>query len=172
MHTEARRIALGGMLAALAAVIMGMGGLIPVATYVVPMLCILLLQVVLKSCGKRIAWAWYGAVSVLGLLLCPDKEAAAVFAALGYYPVVKPRLDESKLSWLWKGLLFNGTILVLYWMLLNLFGLTQVVQDLEEAGGIMTAVLLIMGNLVFFLMDMLLGKKIMKPIRENTKPTG
>jgi len=162
MHTEARRIALGGMLAALAAVIMGMGGLIPVATYVVPMLCMFLLQFVLKSCGKRIAWAWYGAVAILGLLLCPDKEAAAVFAALGYYPVVKPRLDRMKFPWLWKGLMFNGTVLLLYWLLLNLFGLTQVVQDFEEIGAVMTAVLLVMGNVVFALIDILLGRKMLR----------
>ena len=162
MGTEARRIALGGMLAALACVIMGMGGLIPVATYVVPMLCIFLLQFVFRSCGGRIAWAWYGAVAILGLLLCPDKEAAAVFLALGYYPIVKPRLDRKKLSWLWKGLLFNGTILILYWLLLNLFGLKQVVQDFEEVGTAMTAVLLVMGNIVFVLIDVLLGRRFRK----------
>lgn len=162
MGTEARRIALGGMLAALACVIMGMGGLIPVATYVVPMLCIFLLQFVFRSCCGRIAWAWYGAVAILGLLLCPDKEAAAVFLALGYYPIVKPRLDRKKLSWLWKGLLFNGTILILYWLLLNLFGLKQVVQDFEEVGTVMSAVLLVMGNIVFVLIDVLLGRRFRK----------
>lgn len=162
MHTEARRIALGGMLAALAAVIMGMGGLIPVATYVVPMLCIFLQQIVLKACGRRIAWAWYGAVAILGLLLCPDKEAAAVFTALGYYPIVKPKLDKCSLPWLWKGLLFNGTILLLYWLLLNLFGLTQVVQDFAEIGAIMTVALLVMGNVVFALIDILLGRKMIR----------
>lgn len=159
MNTEARRIALGGMLAALASVIMGMGGMIPVATYVVPMLCMLLLQFILKSCGKRIAWAWYGAVTVLGLLLCPDKEAAAVFAALGYYPIVKPKLDKSRLPWLWKGLLFNGSILILYWLLLNLFGLKQVLEDFAGMGKAMTAVLLVMGNVLFALIDILLGRK-------------
>ena len=162
MGTEARRIAMGGMLAALACVFMGLGGLIPVATYVVPMLCMFLLQFVFKSSGRRIAWAWYAAVSILGLLLCPDKEAAAVFLAIGYYPVVKPWLDKRKLSWLWKGLLFNGTILILYWLLLNLFGLQQVVQDFEEIGTMMTAVLLVMGNVVFALIDILLGRKMIR----------
>ena len=47
-------------------------------------------QAVLKTCGVRIAWAWYGAVAILSLLLAPDKEAAAVFAFLGYYPIVTP----------------------------------------------------------------------------------
>ena len=160
MRSPSRPIALGGMMAALACVIMGMGGLIPVATYVVPMLCIFLLQFVRKSCGNRVAWAWYGAVSLLGLLMCPDKEAAAVFVAIGYYPIIKPRLDGKKLSWLYKGLLFNGTILILYWLLLNLFGLQQVVQDLEGMGIAMTALLLVMGNVVFILMDLILSRKI------------
>ena len=160
MGTESRRIAVGGMMAALAVVLMAMGGMIPVATYVIPMLCVFLLRFVYGSCGRRIAWAWYGAVALLGLLFCPDKEAAAVFAALGYYPIVKPKLDKARLPWLWKGLLFNGTVLILYWLLLNLFGLQQVVQDFEEIGTIMTVILLVMGNLVFLLIDILLGRKI------------
>ena len=158
MHTQARKTALGGMLAALAVVLMTMGGMIPVATYVVPMICMLILKLVASLCGIRIAWAWYGAVTLLGLLLCPDKEAAAVFAALGYYPIVKPQLDRTKLPWLWKGVLFNGSILLLYWILLNLFGIGELVQEFEGMGAVMTAVLLVMGNAVFLLLDKVLGR--------------
>ena len=93
-NSPAGNVALGGILAALAVVIMAMGPLLPVATYVCPMLCALLLQVVLKTCGSRIAWAWYGAVALLSLLLAPDKEAAVVFTFLGYYPIVKPIAKE------------------------------------------------------------------------------
>ena len=82
-RTPASSVALGGVLAVLAVVVMCLGTIIPVATYVCPMLCALLLQVVLKTCGVRIAWAWYGAVAILSLLLAPDKEAAAVFAVSG-----------------------------------------------------------------------------------------
>ena len=81
--TPASGIALGGVLAALAVVIMSMGTLIPVATYVCPMLSALILQLVLKTCGRRIAWGWYAVVSILSLLMAPDKEAAAVFAENG-----------------------------------------------------------------------------------------
>ena len=76
-------VALGGLLGALAVVIMGLGTLVPIATYVCPMVCIVLTQVVLKICGRRIAWAWYGAVAILSCLMAPDKEAAAVFVILG-----------------------------------------------------------------------------------------
>ena len=100
--TPAAKISLGGMLAALAVVIMNLVGLIPVATFVCPMLCMMVLTLVVRFCGRRIGWAWYGAVSILSVLLGPDKEAAAVFVFLGYYPIVKPRLDRRKLRWFGK----------------------------------------------------------------------
>ena len=156
-RTPAANVALGGVMAALAMVVMSMGTLIPVATYVCPMLCAVLLQMVLKTCGQRIAWAWYGAVAILSLLLAPDKEAAAVFAFLGYYPIVKPKLDRLKGKWLWKILLFNVSTLVLYWLLMHIFGLDQIASDFEEMGAVMTVIMLILGNVTFFLLDRLLG---------------
>ena len=156
----AKAMALGGVLGALAVVIMSMGTLIPVATFVCPMLCMMILQFVLKLCGGRIAWAWYGAVAILALLLAPDKEAAAVFAFLGYYPIVKPRLDKLPLAWLWKLLLFNAAILSMYWMLANLFGMAEIGEEFRELGTVMTVVLLLLGNVTFFLLDILLGKRI------------
>lgn len=150
-------MALGGMLAALAVVMMSLGTIIPVATYVCPMLCALLLQGVLKTCGSRVAWAWYGAVALLSVLLAPDKEAAGVFLFLGYYPIVKPALDRKKGKWLWKGLLFNGSVCLLYFLLLRLLGLKQLTQEWSDMSVGMLAVLLILGNVTFFLLDRLLG---------------
>ena len=150
---------MGGVFAALAVVIMSLGTIIPVATYVCPVACILILQLVVKMAGARMGWAWYGAVAVLALLLAPDKEAAAVFACLGYYPIVKPMMDAKKAAWLWKGLLFNGSILVLYWILLKLIGMERLVEEFSGMGITMTAVLLLLGNVTFFLMDHLLSRK-------------
>ena len=155
-RTPASNIALGGVLAALAVIIMSMGTLIPVATYVCPMFCALVLQIVLKICGSRIAWAWYGAVTLLSLLMAPDKEAAAVFLALGYYPIVKPKLDRKKGKWLWKGLLFNAVILVTYWVLMHIFGFDQLASEFSEMGTVMVVLMLLLGNVTFFLLDKLL----------------
>ena len=123
------------------------------------MLCALLLQFVLKLCGSRIAWAWYGAVAILGLLMSPDKEAAAVFVFLGYYPIVKPWLDRRRAKWLWKALLFNGATLLMYWLLMHLFGMTAILEEFQDLGIAMTAVLLVLGNVTFFLLDKVLSKK-------------
>lgn len=153
-------MALGGLLAALAVTVMSLGTLIPVAVYVCPILCALLLKVVWMLCGSRIAWAWYGAVALLCLLLAPDKEAAAVFLFIGYYPIVKPALDRKKLPWLWKGLLFNGSILVMYWLLMHIFGMDQIAEDFEGIGIAMTAVMLALGNVTFLMLDRLLGMRL------------
>lgn len=162
MRSSAKQMALGGVMAALAIVIMCMGTLIPVATYVCPMLCMMVLHMVLHICGSRTAWAWYGAVAILSLLLCPDKEAAAVFTFLGYYPVLKPKLDKMKGKWLIKGILFNGAILLMYGVLIHLFGMAQIASEFSELGVIMLIVMLVVGNVVFFLLDRVLdrfGKK-------------
>lgn len=159
---SASSVALGGVLAALAVVIMSMGTLIPVATYACPALCAVLLQVVLKICGRKIAWAWYGAVAILSLLLAPDKEAAGVFLFFGYYPIVKPGLDRRKGKWLWKALLFNTSALLLYWLLIHLFGMEQVMEEFSQMGIAMTIVVLLLGNVTFFLLDRLLGMRFIR----------
>ncbi len=143
-------------MAALAVVVMSLGGLIPVATFICPMVCMLLLVVVLARCGNRVAWAWYGAVAILSLLLGPDKEAAAVFLFLGGYPILKPKMDKLPLKWLWKLIYFNAAILLMYWLLLNLFGMAELMEEFAEMGAILTAATLAMGNVTFFLLDRLL----------------
>ncbi len=147
-------------MAALAIVIMCLGGLIPFATFICPMFCLMLTKLVKNLCGRRIAWAWYGAVAVLSLLLAPDKEAAAVFVFLGYYPIVKPWMDRQRFSALYKAALFNAAILVMYWLLIRIFGLSEIAADYEEAGTVMTVIMLLLGNVTFFMMDMILGRRI------------
>ena len=155
-HNSAKNMALGGVMAALALVVMCLGGMIPLATYVCPMFCAVLLTVVLKLTNVRIAWAWYGAVSILSMLLGPDKEAAAVFVFLGYYPILKPWLDRRKLAILWKLVLFNAAIFAMYSVLIYVFGLADIASEFEELGMVMTAVTLVLGNATLFMLDVLL----------------
>lgn len=161
-RTPAANTAFGGIFAAVAVVIMSMGTLIPVATYVCPMICALILQLVLKITGRRIAWAWYGAVSLLSLLMAPDKEAAVVFLALGYYPIVKPRLDTLRAAWFRKLLLFNAVILLAYWMMMHLFGFDRLASEFADMGSIMTLIMLLLGNVTFYLLDKLLEKRFIR----------
>lgn len=160
--TKAGEIALGGILAALAVVIMSLGGMIPVNTYVCPVLCTVLGCTVLRICGRRIAWAWYGAVSLLGLLLGPDKEAAAVYLFLGYYPILKPWFDRLRLRVIWKLMYFNTVVAVLYGALIWLLGMTRLVTEFTELGLIGLAVTLVLGNAAFLMLDHLLTRLMRK----------
>ena len=155
-RNSAKFMALGGVMAALAVVIMCLGGLIPLSTFVCPMLCAVLLMIVLRITGPKIAWAWYGAVSILSLLLGPDKEAAAVFLFLGYYPIIKPWLDKRKLAFLWKFALFHLSIFGMYSLLIFVLGLTDVAAEFEDMGVIMAIVTLVLGNVTLFMFDFLL----------------
>jgi hypothetical protein len=161
-RNSAKEVALGGLMAALAIVIMCLGGLIPFATFVCPMFCCMITKLVLSICGRRIAVAWYAAVAMLSMLMAPDKEAAAVFVFLGYYPIVKPWMDKRRLGWIYKAILFNAAILIMYWLLIHILGMSDIAAEYEEAGKIMTAVMLLLGNITFFMLDMILGRKFRK----------
>ncbi len=159
IRASVRSTALGGVMAALAVVIMCLGGLIPFATFVCPMLCMLLLQVVANSCGRRISWAWYGAVAILSLLMGPDKEGAALFLFLGFYPLIKPSLEKLPLSWLWKAAVFNAAILLMYTVLIHLFGMAALASEFQQMGAGLLVATLALGNVTFFLLDKILGRK-------------
>ena len=145
-------------MAALAVVLMTMGGLIPVATFVCPTLCMLLLQAVLRFAGKRIAWAWYLAVSLLCLLLGPDKEAVFLFLFLGWYPIAKPRLEKLPLAILWKLLAFNAAVLLMYRLLIGFLGMDALEKEFAEMGLGLLLLTLLLGNITFALLDKVLSR--------------
>ena len=162
MHENKKnvQIALGGVFAALAAVILLVGGIIPVGTYVAPMLAALPLVILLAELPKALCFGWYCIVSLLGVLLCPDKETAFVFVFLGWYPLAKPALDRlPKLpGLLCKLLLFDAATAALYALLILVFQLEALVREAQETGLVMLLAILFMGNLSFLLFDILLAR--------------
>ena len=126
---KSTEIALCGMMTALAVVILCLGGLIPAATFCCPVLASLVLLPVMQRWGRRDAVLVWAASAILGLLLGPDKEAAALYAALGYYPAIRAGLDRKRpaLRWALKLLLFNGATIALYALLIATLALGNVV---------------------------------------------
>ena len=147
-------MALGGMLTAAAVVIMSLGSIVPVNTYICPVLCILITRPVLERCGKRTGWCYYLAAASLSLLLAPDREAALVYAFLGYYPMIRPRF-----RWMWAKLLFfTAAGAASYGALLALMGAAEAMTD----GWLMTAVTVLLWDVLFLLVDRLLGLPMKK----------
>ena len=101
-------------------------------------------------------WAAWVSVSILSLLLVTDRETALVYVFFGWYPMVRPRvaaIRSKALRFGMKLLICNGLIFTLYGLVLRLMGLTS---DLLEATKVMNALLLVLGNIVFLLLDLVL----------------
>lgn len=156
---KARQMALGGMMAAVSVVIMSLGSLIPMNTYLCPVLCILIGRVVLDRCGKRMGWCFYMSVAILSLLLAPDREAALVYAFLGYYPVVRPWFEKlGPLKGIAKLAFFTLMGTASYGVLLLIMGAGAAMDD----GWLLTAVTVILWDVLFLLVDRLLGFPLRK----------
>ena len=112
---------------------------------------------VLDLCGVRLALGWYAAVSLLSLLLAPDREAALLFLFLGYYPVVQPyfaRIPVRALRPCAKLLLFNAAVLLLYGLVCGLLGIPAA----SDGSAVLLAVMLLLGNVTFFLYDIVIAR--------------
>ena len=153
---KARQMALGGMMTALSVVIMSLGSLIPENTYLCPVLCILVNRTVLERCGKRIGWCYYLSVMVLSLLLAPDREAALVYAFLGNYPMIRPWFQRlGPLALAVKLVFFTLAGALSYAVLLLVMGAGAAMAD----GWLLTAVTVLLWDVLFLLGDRLFGRK-------------
>ena len=79
MKKKTFNIALCGLISALGVVIMMITAIIPTTTYAMPAMASLLLTVIVIETDKKWALASYFVVSVLSLLLVPDKESVAFY---------------------------------------------------------------------------------------------
>ena len=156
---KARQMALGGMMAAAATVIMCLGSLIPLNTYLCPVLCIVTARLVLERCGKRMGWCFYMSVAILSLLMAPDREAALVYAFLGYYPMIRPWFQKlGPLKGLAKLAFFTLAGAASYGALLLVMGAGAAMDE----GWLLTAVTVLLWDVLFLLVDHLLGKPMKK----------
>ena len=159
MKGQSRKIALCGVLCALAVVILLLGGLLAVAIYCAPLLAMAVLLPVLEEYGPRTAGAAYGAVALLALLLVPDRETALVYVCFGWYPILRPRiaaLPSLPVRLVCRLGVCGLSMFLLYGVTIRLLGLTAVTEEL--GGGWLTAVLAVLGFAVFLLLDLALGR--------------
>ena len=85
-----------------------------------------------------------------------------MFVFLGYYPLVKPLLDRTRLKWIWKLVLFNTATVVMYWLLMHLFGMAQLASEFAGMGYVMLGLTLVMGNVTFLLIDRILERDLLR----------
>ena len=146
-----------GMASALCIALMLLGAVVPVLMFIAPAAASVLIATVCVECGKTMAFTAYGAVSLLSILFVPDKEVALTFVfLLGYYPLVKPYFDRIRPALLRgaaKLLLCNGSILLMYGLVLLLVPAGSISQELKTTALIVSLSTLSMGNVAFLLYD-------------------
>ncbi len=160
MKRNSRRIALGGMMSALAVTVMLLVGVIPAATFCAPALAGLLLVPVYVEGGMKDALVAYAAVGALSLMLCPDKECALLFAFLGWYPAVKWTLDARMKPWprrLLKLALWNLAAGAMLALIAYVLRMDEVMAEYREMGRAMLAAFALLGNITMMLYDRLLA---------------
>ena len=159
MGKKTKRMALCGMMVALASVIMMMGGMIPLATFCCPVLASLALVPVLMEGGKKWALMAYAATAALALMLSPDKESALLFAFMGYYPAAKPALDRIRsklLRSLAKLGVFNVSVGAMMLTIAFVLRMDAIMAEYAAMGMIGIIVFVILANITMLLYDRML----------------
>lgn len=155
---KSKQMALCGLLTALAVVVMVLTGTIGIGTFAGPVLAMAVLLPVLEEYGGKAAALTYAAAAILGLLIVPEPELALVYAAFGWYPILRPKLNRipsRPLRLAVKILLCTAVILLLYGVLLRLLGMTA---DLMGSTPLFNLFLLVLGVLTFLLTDLALER--------------
>lgn len=154
---------MGGIASALCLLLMLLT-IIPIATYTMPALAGMVLIVVVIENGYSTAWMVYAAVAFLSLFICPDKEAAMLFVGFfGYYPVLKGKLEKIRVrtvEYVIKFVVFNVAMIANYLIIIYLFGIQGVLEEVGPLGQYSVLLLLALGNVVFFIYDVALSRII------------
>lgn len=163
MQKTTKELALCGIMAALAVVLLCLGGMLPFAVYACPMLASLVFIPVGRECRKSYAWSCFAASAILGLLLGPDKECSMLFCVLGYYPLIYPKLQRIGLRtvrYAVKLILFAAAVAVMYAVILYVFAIPEAIAEFAESGTLILAATVIVGIVAFFAYDVAAGRMI------------
>lgn len=166
-------VSLCGIMSGLAIVLMFCLGMVPGFEYVSPAVAGVLIWVVRERLGVKYGMVSFAAVGLLIVLFTANYEASMMFIfLLGYYPIVRQYLMKIKpvvLRVLAKLALYAAAAISCYFVLIYLFGMAQLLEDMGEFGQYGQWVLLALGAGAFLLYDLFLGlfypfyEKVLKP---------
>lgn len=127
MLKKTSQTALCAIMAGLSLTLMLSTAIIPFMSYAIPALCGMLMLVIVIECNKKWALLVYMCVSILSLIIIPDKSAGLAYVLIfGYYPILKSTLENkfpTWLSYLLKLLTFNIVLLSSFYFMLYFFGI-------------------------------------------------
>lgn len=156
------KVALGGVIAALSLLLMILAGVTSTLVYAIPMITGTLLMMLVVEFGQGFATMIYIAISILSLLILGNKEAAVMYVAFfGYYPILKSLLEKHMrgfVCWIVKYLIFNVAMITSYFIVTKIFMISF--EDVEAFGKYALLLLLLAGNVLFVLYDIVLTRLV------------
>ncbi len=156
------KVALGGVIAALSLLLMLVAGVTTSLVYAIPMITGAFLMVLVIEFGAGFAGLEYLAISIISMLLLGNKEAAIMYVAFfGYYPIIKSFIEKYMgkiLSWIVKYVIFNVSMVVAYFVVSKIFMITF--DDMEMFGKYALLILLLAGNILFVVYDIMLTRLV------------
>lgn len=165
------KTALCGVVTALSVVCMLLTTILPIATYCCAMLAGMCITVIVIEINPRWAVCVYFAVSLLSILIVPDKEAVVYFVAFfGYYPILKRFIEQRKshaLQWIMKLIVFNASVTAAFFVTIYLLSVPK--ESYTIAGIYLPWVFLILGDVIFVLYDIALNGMIAMYIQRFRK---
>ena len=162
MRTKSRQVALGGIISALCVAFIFLSGIVPGTMYVLPMAAGAMIMLMAVEVGNKAALCAWVSVSVLSMLLAPDRHAAMMFLAFfGYYPILKQKLERlpGKVpEYACKLLIYNACVALAYLALVFVFGMAEVLEGMGVFGRLAPLVMLVGGSIMFIFYDILLTR--------------
>lgn len=158
------KVALGGIISAVCLLAMFFSGFLPMLDYAIPTFAGFLMVVMIVEVDRNWAIATYIAVALLCPLITPNYQAAALFIIfMGYYPILKFGLDNSKsvvFRWVVKLVVFNAAIIVFFLLFTYVFISSDMLEGMDSLGAYTIIILWFAANFFFLLYEFALTQMI------------
>ena len=178
MRDISYRVALGGIVSALCLVTMFLAGVLPALYLLLPGIAGILLMIIAVEVNTPWAFLTYIAVSLLSMFITFDKEAALIFIMFfGHYPILRAYIQKISLKLFRctiKLAIFNVCIIGYFYVTVYLFGMKDMLEQLDDLGRYGSYIMLFITNLLFLVYDLdldfmlnLYRKKLMPRFRKK-----
>lgn len=158
MRDISYKVALGGIVSALCLLCMFLAGIMPMFYLILPMIAGILLMIIAEEVNKSWAWLTYVSVSILSIFITADKESALVFIMIfGHFPILRLYLEKIRfkiLRWFIKLAIFNICAVSFFYTTVFIFGIDQMLEDMNDFGRYGAVIMLVLCNIVFVLYDL------------------
>lgn len=156
-NSNAKKIAVCSILAALSVAILLLSSLVVVGFFAGALLSSVSLIIISAEYGKRPAFATYCVISALSLMLLPEKDAAIVFICFAWYAILRDSLKKGPkaIQIIIKIVCYALAVSVMLWITIKILGLeiSYIMQFKYAYIGVILA-----GLFVFFLLDPVYNK--------------